>query len=288
MISESRTHFSRRSVLQAGAALATGPVMAHAEVPNRTVKNGRLKQSICRWCFRGIALEELAEAAASMGMAGLDLLMPEEFPVLKKHQLVCTMTKSHALVRGLNDPANHETCLESINKGIEANAVAGFRNVICFSGNRNGLDDRTGMKNCLTALKRIVPVAEKAGVILNMELLNSRVNHPDYMCDGSEWGIELVKQVASDNFKLLYDIYHMQIMEGDIIRSIQKNHEYFGHYHTAGNPGRHELDDSQELNYPAICRAIVDSGYDGYLGQEFLPRQDPLTSLAEAVELCDV
>jgi hydroxypyruvate isomerase len=188
----------------------------------------------------------------------------------------------------LNDPANHDSCLELINAGIEANEKAGFRNVICFSGNRNGIDEKTGIKHCVAALKKITPVAERAGVIINMELLNSRVDHPDYMCDNSAWGIELVKQVGSDNFRLLYDIYHMQIMEGDVIRAIQANGKYFGHYHTAGNPGRHELDDNQELQYPAICRAIVQSDFDGYLGQEFIPTRDPLTSLAEAVALCDV
>jgi hydroxypyruvate isomerase len=198
------------------------------------------------------------------------------------------MTSSHGIGKGLNDPANHDMCLEAINKGIEANAKHGFRNVICFSGNRRGMDDETGLKNCVTALKKIVPVAEKAGVIINMELLNSRVNHPDYMCDKSAWGIELCKQVSSDNFKLLYDIYHMQIMEGDVIRSIQDNHQYFGHYHTAGNPGRNELDENQELHYPAICRAIAETGFDGYLGQEFIPTRDPMKSLAEAVALCDV
>ncbi len=281
---------SRRTVLHTAAALVTigtAPT-GRGEAPKQIVKNGRIKQSICRWCFKEIALGDLAGAAALMGLVGLDLLTPDEFPVLKKHGLICTMTKTHDLRVGLNDPANHESCLEKINSAIEANAAAGFRNVICFSGNRNGLDDRTGMKNCVTALKKIVPVAEKAGIIINMELLNSRVDHPDYMCDRSEWGIELAKKVASDNFKLLYDIYHMQIMEGDIIRSIHENHQYFGHYHTAGNPGRHELNDRQELNYRGICQAIVETGYDGYLGQEFIPMNDPLASLAEAVRLCDV
>jgi len=247
-----------------------------------------LKQSVCRWCFNSTPLDELAQAAKGMGLIGLDLMRPDEFPVLQKHGLICTMTRTHSLTKGLNDPANHRSCLQIINNAIEATAAVGYRNVICFSGNRNGLDDRTGMKNCLTALKEVVPVAEKAGVILNMELLNSRVNHPDYMCDRSEWGIELVKQVGSDHFRLLYDIYHMQIMEGDIIRSIEQNHQYFGHYHTAGNPGRHELDDRQELNYPAICRTVVDTGFDGYLAQEFIPTANPLQSLADAVRLCDV
>jgi len=254
----------------------------------KVVKNGRIKQTVCKWCYPKLSLDELARAAASMGLVGVDLVRPADLPVLQKHNLVCTMTTSHGIEKGLNDPANHDTCLEMIHKGIEANAKAGFRNVICFSGNRRGSDDAAGMKNCVTALRKIVPEAEKAGVIINMELLNSRVNHPDYMCDKSAWGIELVKRVGSDNFRLLYDIYHMQIMEGDIIRSIQDNHQYFGHYHTAGNPGRHELDAKQELNYAAICAAIVASGFDGYLGQEFIPQRDPLTSLSEAVAICDV
>ena len=160
--------------------------------------------------------------------------------------------------------------------------------MICFSGNRRGIDDRTGMNNCVKALKQIVPVAEKANVILNMELLNSKVNHHDYMCDRSPWGVELVKRVGSDNFKLLYDIYHMQIMEGDVIRTIRQDHTVFGHYHTGGNPGRNELDDTQELNYKAIARAIADIGFQGYMAHEFIPLRDPLTSLGEAVELCVV
>lgn len=292
---------SRRDALRRGAlgattvAAITGITSPGAQAATQTgydfkpvVSRKRIRQSVCKWCYKQLSLEEMAKAAAAMGLAGIDLLKPGDFPLLKEHGLVCTMTSSHSIAKGLNDPANHEACLELINAGIEANAKVGFRNVICFSGNRNGMDAKTGMKNCVTALKKITPVAEKAGVIINMELLNSRVNHPDYMCDTSAWGIELVKQVGSDNFKLLYDIYHMQIMEGDIIRSIQDNHQYFGHYHTAGNPGRHELDDQQELNYPAICRAIAETGFDGFLGQEFIPVRDPLNSLAEAVALCDV
>ena len=282
---------SRRHLLKttAAAALVSTAVSHAARTEDKPpVSHGRLKQSVCRWCFSSTPLDELAQAAKGMGLIGLDLMTPDEFPVLQKHGLICTMTRTHSLTKGLNDPANHRSCLQKINNAIEATAAAGYRNVICFSGNRNGLDDRTGMQNCLAALKEIVPVAEKAGVILNMELLNSRVNHPDYMCDRSEWGIELVKQVGSDHFRLLYDIYHMQIMEGDIIRSIEQNHQYFGHYHTAGNPGRHELDDRQELNFPAICRAVVDTGFDGYFAQEFIPTADPLKSLAEAVRLCDV
>ena len=289
---------SRRDLLKASATLAVASVTGKAiSAPaaekkkaekEKVVQKGRIKQTVCKWCYKNLSLDELAQAAKRMGLVGVDLLRPEEFAVVQKYDLVCTMTSSHRIGKGLNDPANYEMCLEAINQGIEANAKAGFRNVICFSGNRRGMDDETGMKNCVTALKKILPVAEKAGVIINMELLNSRVNHPDYMCDKSAWGIELVKRVGSDNFRLLYDIYHMQIMEGDIIRSIQDNHQYFGHYHTAGNPGRHELDEKQELNYSAICAAIIESGFDGYLGQEFIPVREPLTSLAEAVAICDV
>lgn len=283
---------SRRDILKMSATIAVAGVAgletsaAHGQA--RVVKNGRIQQTVCKWCYKEFSLEQMAKVARSMGLVGVDLVNPANFDLLKQHGLVCTMTSSHGIGDGLNDPAHHEICLEKINAGIEANAKYGFRNVICFSGNRRGMDDETGMTNCVTALKRIVPVAEKAGVVINMELLNSRVNHQDYMCDKSAWGIELVNRVGSDSFRLLYDIYHMQIMEGDIIRSIQDNHQYFGHYHTAGNPGRNELDDTQELNYPAICRAIVDSGFDGYLGQEFIPKRDPLKSLAEAVQLCDV
>ena len=283
---------TRRDLLKASAALAaTAGVVGMAEsihAQEKVVKKGRIKQTVCHWCYKGLSLDDMATAAKKLGMVGVDLVNPKDFDVLKKHGLVCTMTSSHGIGKGLNDPANHEDCLKLITEGIEANAKYGFRNVICFSGNRAGMDDETGLKNCVKALKKIVPVAEKNNVIINMELLNSRVNHPDYMCDKSAWGIELCKQVGSDNFKLLYDIYHMQIMEGDVIRSIQDNHQYFGHYHTAGNPGRNELDENQELNYPAICRAIIESGFDGYLGQEFIPKRDPMKSLAEAVALCDV
>ena len=223
-----------------------------------------------------------------MGLVGIDLVAPKDFPLLKKYGLIGTMTPSHGITKGVNDPANHEMCLEAIRTGIEATAEAGWKNVICFSGNRGNIDDKTGLKNCVAALKQIIPLAEEKNVTINMELLNSRVDHKDYMCDRTEWGVELVKRVASDRFRLLYDIYHMQIMEGDIIRTIQNNHQYLGHYHTAGNPGRHELDESQELYYPPIVQAIVESGYDGYLGQEFIPTRNAVTSLAEAVALCDV
>lgn len=294
--------FSRRQFVASATAVAaasaamntanaqpttTRPVSAPlAEVDG---KKGRLKQSVCKWCFGKMSLEELCKEAVAMGMVGIDLLStPEEFATLKKHGLVCTMVSSHPLSDGLCDPKYHDSALKKLNEMIELTAKEGWRNVITFSGNARGIDRKTGLKNCADALKKIVPVAEKANVILNMELLNSRVDHADYMCDRSDWGIELCKEVGSNNFKLLYDIYHMQIMEGDLIRSIQKSHQYFGHYHTAGNPGRHEMDETQELYYPPIAKAIAETGFDGYFAHEFLPTRDPMTSLREAVKMCIV
>lgn len=276
-----------------GTSIITNAASANASpvnVSQSTVngKNGKLKQSVCKWCFNGFTLEQMCVEAVKLGLVGIDLLKPEDFPVLKKHGLVCTMVSSHPLDKGLCDPQFREASLKSINEMIEATSAAGFRNVICFSGNARGIDRKTGLKNCAAALKEIVSVAEKKNVILNMELLNSRVDHADYMCDNSAWGIELVKEVGSNNFKLLYDIYHMQIMEGDLIRSIQKNHQYFGHYHTAGNPGRHELDKRQELYYPPIAEAIAATGFDGFIAHEFIPTGDPIAGLSDAVSQCTV
>lgn len=280
---------SRRSMMLGTAGLlgSSLALTAGSSAAERTVKSGRLKQSVCKWCYQ-MSVGELAAAGKEMGLVGIDLLTPADFPAVKEHGLVCTMTSSHGITEGLNHPDHQPACLKQIRDAIEATAAEGWRNVICFSGNRRGMDDETGLANCTAALKKIVGLAEQQNVVINMELLNSRVDHPDYMCDRSAWGIELVQRVGSPNFKLLYDIYHMQIMEGDIIRSIRDNHEYFGHYHTAGNPGRHELDDAQELNYAPISKAIVETGFDGFLAQEFIPTRDPLTSLAEAVAVCDV
>ena len=283
---------SRRDLLASTAAVALAGV-AHADHHEGESKSGggragRVTQTVCQWCFNKTPLPELAKWCNELGLAGMDLIKPSDFGVLKEHGLVCSMTPSHSIGEGLNDEANWDSCLKAINEAIEATAAEGWKNVICFSGNRRGMSDDVGLKNCAEALKKITPVAEKAGVTIQMELLNSKVNHPDYMCDKSEWGVKLVNEVGSDAFRLLYDIYHMQIMEGDIIRTIERDHAAFGHYHTAGNPGRHELDENQEIQYPPIIRAIADTGFDGFLGQEFIPTRDPKTSLAEAVELCAV
>jgi hydroxypyruvate isomerase len=287
---------TRRDLIQTAAAATAvtavsgllRPAPALATVAGKGASSGRVKQSVCRWCYSKIPLEDLCVAGKRMGLVGIDLLGPADFPTVKKHGLICTMTTSHPLSNGLCDPKYWDASLKAINAAIEATAREGWRNVICFSGNRRGIDDRKGMDNCQKALKEIVPVAEKANIILSMELLNSKVDHHDYMCDHSPWGIELVKRVGSDHFKLLYDIYHMQIMEGDVIRTIKQDQAYFAHYHTGGNPGRNELDETQELNYKAIARAIADVGFQGYMAHEFIPLRDPLTSLSEAVELCVV
>ena len=286
---------SRRDLLAAATAAvgvaALAPMAAADDVAGASEtkpSGGRLKQSVCKWCYGNMPLDHLCAAAKKMGLVGIDLLGPDEFKTVKKHGLICTMTTSHPLDKGLCDPQYHDMALAKMRAAIEATAAEGWRNVICFSGNARGIDRETGLKNCAAALRQITPFAEEKNVILNMELLNSRVDHPDYMCDRSDWGVKLCKEVGSDHFKLLYDIYHMQIMEGDIIRTIKRDHQYFGHYHTAGNPGRHELDDRQELFYPPIAAAVAELDFDGYFVHEFIPTGDPLAGLQAAVTLCDV
>ena len=269
-------------------AAAYDPVALANAASAVDAKSGKLNQSVCKWCYGKLSVEQMCTEAVKLGLVGIDLLKPEDFPTLKKHGLVCTMVSAGSLSDGLCDEKYHEASLKAMNDAIEATSAAGYRNVICFSGNARGIDRKTGMRNCVAALKKIVGVAEKKNVFLHMELLNSRVDHADYMCDNSAWGIELVKEVGSNNFKLLYDIYHMQIMEGDIIRTIRKNHHYFGHYHTGGNPGRNELNDQQELYYPAIAKAIAATGFDGYFAHEFIPAGDPIAGLTDAVRQCIV
>jgi hydroxypyruvate isomerase len=281
---------SRRNFIKTAAVIGTtcsvSPVLA-AEAEEYKVK-GRINQSVCKWCFGSIPMEEFAAYVAKIGIKAIDLVGPSDWPILKKHGLVCSMSNSHGIVKGLNRKENHEECLAKIRKSIEETADAGFPNVICFSGNRKGMDDDEGMKNCEIAVKQIVGLAEQKKINLCIELLNSKRNHKDYMCDRTHWGAELVKRVGSPRFKLLYDIYHMQVQEGDVIATIKEYAECIAHYHTAGVPGRHEIDDSQELNYPPIMKAIAETGFDGYVAQEFIPKRDPLTSLAESVRICDV
>ena len=289
---------SRRTALKTltGTAL-TLPALTNSFASSMTQSDqtapllkGRINHSVCKWCYGKIPLEDFCKSVKEMGITGIDLLGPNDWPVLKKYGLTCSMPQGagKGIPDGFNDPKFHDELVASYEAIFPKLKEAGFTKVICFSGNRRGMSDEEGMNNCATALKRLMPNAEKHGVTVIMELLNSKVDHKDYMCDHSAWGVELCKKVGSENFKLLYDIYHMQIMEGDIIRTIRANHQYFGHYHTGGNPGRNEIDETQELYYPAIMRAIVDTGYKGFVAQEFIPKRDPLTSLKEAVMLCDV
>jgi hydroxypyruvate isomerase len=258
----------------------------------KPITKNRIRQSLCRWCFDAIPLDTLAQQAAAMGFQAIDLVEPADWPVLRRHGLVCSMTPTHALTRGLNDPANHPECLAKIHAAIDATAcpgAGGGGNVICFSGNRRpGLSDDQGLIHTAAAIRQVLPHAQEKNVTLCIELLNSKVDHPGYMCDHSAWGAALVAKFNSPHFKLLYDIYHMQVQEGDIIATIRRLHPLIAHYHTAGVPGRHELDASQELNYPAIMRTIAATGFQGYVAQEFVPTADPLTSLAQAAQICDV
>ena len=287
------THITRRNMIvsaaSGAAAMAIGGTLSHAADPTSEgpVKNGRINHSVCKWCFKNTPLDELAAFCSKLGMKAIDLLGPEDFETVKKHGLICSMTTSHGIEKGLNRKENHEECLGKIRSSIEKTAEAGFPNVICFSGNRAGMDDAEGLKNCAAALKSIMPLAEEKKVTVCMELLNSK-QHKDYMCDHTKWGAELVKAVGSERFKLLYDIYHMQVMEGDVIQTIRDHRDAIAHFHTAGVPGRHEIDATQELNYPAIMRAIAETGFTGFVAQEFIPTRDPLTSLGEAVRLCRV
>jgi hydroxypyruvate isomerase len=279
----------------AAASLATRLHAADAAAPGT-----RINHSVCKWCYGDIPLEDLCIAGKEMGLKSIELLMPSDFPTLEKHGLTCAMvanpagttpdgTKVGRIEKAFNRPEHHDTLVEIYEPHLKAAAAVGAKQAICFSGNREGMSDEQGLEHCATGLKRLLPLAEKLGITLVMELLNSKVNHKDYMCDHTAWGVELCKKTGSENFKLLYDIYHMQIMEGDVISTIRENHSFISHYHTGGVPGRNEIDDSQELYYPAIVRAIADTGYTGFVGQEFIPkRPDKLASLKQGVEICSV
>lgn len=282
----------RRSFLETSLTGLAGASLV-GTFPSTNFK-GRINHSVCKWCYPDYSVEELAEASSTMGIRSVELLEPYEWPILEKYDLTCAMScgpvleGKDALTDGFNNPLNHEWLIPMYTDRIREVAEAGYERVICFSGNRRGMKDDAGLEHCIQGLKHILPVAKQYGVTVCMELLNSRVDHEDYMCDRTAWGVELCNQLASEHFKLLYDIYHMQIMEGDIIRTIRDYHPYIAHYHTGGNPGRNEIDDSQELNYAAVMRAIVETGFSGFVGQEFKPTRTPFISLRKAVQLCDV
>lgn len=284
-----------KQIATGALGMATWPILSSGEISatDDTLK-GRIRHSVCRWTYSFLNLQALCTTAREIGISAIDLIGPSEWNVLKENGLDSSMCNGAeiSLTEGWNNQAYHSTLIQRYTNHIELVSKAGYKNLICFSGNRNGMDDETGLKNCVEGLKQIMSLAEKKGVILQMELFNSKVDHPDYMCDKSAWGIELCKRIGSPNFKLLYDIYHMQINEGDIIRTIRNHHEYFGHYHTAGVPGRHEINDTQELQYPAIMQAIVETGYKGYVAQEFIPtgktNAEKIAALRDAVHRCDV
>ena len=253
---------------------------------------GNINHSVCRWCYEDLALDALCKEAKKLGIRSIDLLGPDDFETLHEHKLDCGMVyglpDTYGIEKCFNRVAHHDDLFEIYRDLIPVVADAGFKNIICFSGNREGLSDAKGLENCQLGLKRIMPLAEKYNVNIVIELLNSLVDHPDYQCDHTEWAVELCQQLGNEHFKILYDVYHMQIMEGNIISNIQKYSSYIGHYHTGGVPGRNEIDSSQELNYEAIMKAIVKTGYSGYVAQEFIPIKDPIESLREAIILCDV
>ena len=294
---------SRRSAIRqaagytATAAVVTSlmPQIAGAQAATPAKLKGNIRHSVCRWCYPKLSLDDLCAASRDMGITGIDLLRPADFPTVKKYGLVCPMV-SNPTQDGLggiglawNRLEHHDKLVQAYERDLPVVADAGFERLICFSGNRAGLDDQKGLENCAVGLARILPLAEKLKVTLCMELLNSKRNHKDYQCDQVAWGVAMVRRMGSERFKLLYDIYHMQIMDGDVCQTIHDYHQYFDHYHTGGVPGRGEIDETQELNYARVMQEIVTSGFKGFVAQEFEPkRKDVLASLRQAVAICDV
>ena len=280
---------TRRDLLKAsiaGALVSQLPAITSAATPRK----GRIQQSVCQWCYSKIPVEQLAEAAAKMGLKGIDLLQPDQYELPRQFGLICTMAYAGGgdIKSALNRVENHAAAEQAFRTNIPRAAKAGVPNVITFSGNRAGMSDDEGARNTITGLNRVKKIAEDNGVTICLELLNSKRDHHDYMCDHTAWGVRVVQEVNSPNVKLLYDIYHMQIMEGDLIETIRQNIQWIGHFHTGGVPGRHELDNTQEVQWDGVMRAIAESGFRGYVAHEFIPKGDPLTSLRSAVDLCDV
>ena len=291
------SRISRRNLMRHSSLLAAGAVAARmagkvqaveTDDVERVVTKGRINQSVSRWCYGKWSLDELCQVSKKLGLKAIDLLGPKDFETVKKYGLVASMVSSHSLTNGLADKKFHDECLARLRDSIDATSAAGFPNVISFSGNRRGIPDDVGIENTVEALKKIIGHAEKKKVTIVLEYLNSKVNHKDYMFDNTPWGVEACKRVGWPNVTLLYDIYHAQIMEGDIIRNIRDFGQYFGHYHTGGNPGRNEIDETQELYYPAIMKAVAETGFEGYVAHEFVPKGDPLKALTYAARICDV
>jgi len=280
------------------AGISISPLINAQNGMNKKSKKlkGNINHSVSAWCYSKLPFEELVIQSKKIGLVGIDLVGSENWDILKKHGMISTMCygdlegkSTRSLTNGWCDKSFHDELISNYSRHIKLVSDAGWKNLICFSGSRRGISDDQGLINCIEGLSKILPIAEKHNVVIQMELLNSKVDHQDYMCDNSKWGVELCKRLNSNNFKLLYDIYHMQIMEGDVIRTIQENYKYIGHYHTAGVPGRNEIDQTQELYYPAIMKAIVSTGYNGVVAQEFIPTKDDLINgLAEAIQICDI
>ena len=285
---------SRRTLLKnaalSGAAMASVSSLSWSEQATPTPRKGRIKQSVSRWCYKEIPLDKLCEYSAKIGCKAIDLLGPEDYEVPRRYGLICAMGYGGGgdIPNALNRVENHAKIEEGLRKSIPLAAKAGIPNVITFSGNRAGMSDEEGAKNTIIGLNRIKKIGEDNGVVICLELLNSKVNHKDYMCDHTAWGVQVVQAVNSPNVKLLYDIYHMQIMEGDLVQTIQDNIQWIAHFHTGGVPGRHELDGTQEVQWDGVMRGIAATSFKGYVAHEFVPTRDPLTSLREAVDLCDV
>jgi hydroxypyruvate isomerase len=295
MSSQSRRNAIKQLAAGSLGLAGAGALTAFACNPVATGLKGNINHSVCRWTYDFLSLEELCQLVKGTGFSAIDLLTPKEWPIVQQQGITCSMCYTAgkvSLTEGWNRTEHHAWLIKDYVEAIPLVAAAGYKNLICFSGNRNGMDDETGLRNCTEGLKQVMALAEKHNVIIQMELFNSKVDHKDYMADKSAWGVELCKRIGSPNFKLLYDIYHMQINEGDVIRTIKDNHTYFGHYHTAGVPGRHEINETQELYYPAIMKAIVETGYKGYVAQEFIPtgktKENKQAALQQAIAVCDV
>ncbi|MBS4062928.1 MAG: TIM barrel protein [Chitinophagaceae bacterium] len=295
-MNQSRRDAIKKLATGTAGLAAVGSLSSFAIDEQETMSlKGNINHSVCYWTHNFLSLDELCILVKKLGFGAIDLLTPKEWPTVQKHGINCSMCYTGgkiSLTEGWNDKKNQDWLIKDYTEAIPLVAQAGYKNLICFSGNRNGMDEETGLQNMSNGIKQIIGLAEKHGVTIQIEVFNSKVNHPDYMADNTQWTIELCKRIGSPNFKILYDIYHMQISEGDIINTIQKNHQYFGHYHTAGVPGRHEINETQELYYPAIMKAIAATGYKGYVAQEYMPTgkttDEKIAALKKAIKVCDV
>ena len=292
---QSRRLLLKKMAVGAAGLAITPSLLNAADLENESKLKGNINHSVCYWTYNFLPLEEFCQVIKKIKLSAIDLLTPKDWPTIQKYGLTCSMCYTNgkiSLTDGWNNKSFHPELIKNFTEAIPLVAAAGYKNLICFSGNKKGMDDETGLKNMTEGIKQVIGLAEKNGVTIQIEVFNSKVDHKDYMADNTKWAIELCKRIGSDNFKILYDIYHMQIDEGDVIRTIKDNHQYFGHYHTAGVPGRHEIDESQELYYPAIMKAIVDTGHKGYVAQEFIPtgkeNSDKIAALKKAIKICDV